>query len=59
MSSAIRDVGETLIELLRNDPTITIPNSQIALVSPAEANASGVLLTMFLYSISPYVELRN
>lgn len=59
MSSAIRDVGETLIELLRNDPIITIPGPQIALVSPAEANASGVRLTLFLYSISPVVELRN
>lgn len=59
MSSAIRDVGETLIELLRNDPIITIPAPQIALVSPAEANASGVRLTLFLYSISPVAELRN
>lgn len=59
MSSAIRDVGETLIELLRNDPTITVPDPQIALVSPAEANASGVRLTLFLYSISPVAELRN
>ena len=59
MSSAIRDVGETLIELLRNDPIITIPGPQIALVSPAEANASGVRLTLFLYSISPVAELRN
>ena len=59
MSSAIRDVGETLIELLRGDPIITIPDPQIALVSPAEANASGVRLTLFLYSISPVAELRN
>jgi hypothetical protein len=59
MSSAIRDVGETLIELLRSDPIITIPDPQIALVSPAEANASGVRLTLFLYSISPVPELRN
>jgi hypothetical protein len=59
MSSAIRDVGETLIELLRSDPIITIPDPQIALVSPAEANASGVRLTLFLYSISPVAELRN
>jgi len=59
MSTAIRDVGETLIELLRNDPIITIPDPQIALVSPAEANATGVRLTLFLYSISPVAELRN
>lgn len=59
MSSAIRDVGETLIELLRNDPTITIPDQEIALMSPAGANASGARLTLFLYSISPVAELRN
>jgi hypothetical protein len=59
MSTAIRDVGETLIDLLRNDPIITIPDAQIALVSPAEANASGVRLTLFLYSIAPAAELRN
>lgn len=59
MSTAIRDVGETLIDLLRNDPIITVPDAQIALVSPAEANASGVRLTLFLYSIAPAAELRN
>jgi uncharacterized protein DUF4255 len=59
MSTAIRDVGETLIELLRNDPIVTIPPAQIALVSPAEANASGVRLTLFLYSLSPVAEYRN
>lgn len=59
MSSAIRDVGETLVELLRNDPTITIPDGQIALTSPAEANAGGVRLTLFLYSICPAAEYRN
>jgi hypothetical protein len=59
MSTAIRDVGETLIDLLRNDPIVTIPDAQIALLSPAEANASGVRLTLFLYSIAPTGELRN
>ena len=59
MSSAIRDVGETLIELLRTDPIFTIPPAQIALLSPAQANASGVRLTLFLYSIGPAAELRS
>ena len=59
MSSAIRDVGETLIELLRNDPIVTVPDAQIALLSPAEANANGVRLTLFLYSICPATEYRN
>jgi len=64
MSEGIRDVGETLVELLRTatvgpNPVVTIPPGQIALVSPAEANASGVRLTLFLYSISPASEYRN
>src|SRR6476620_7847570 len=59
MSTSIRDVGETLIDLLRNDPIVTIPDAQIALLSPAEANAGGVRLTLFLYSIAPTGELRN
>jgi hypothetical protein len=59
MSTAIRDVGETLIELLKNDPIVTIPDAQIALLSPAEANANGVRLTLFLYSISPAADYRN
>ena len=59
MSSAIRDVDETLIELLRNDPIVTIPDAQIALISRAEANANGVRLTLFLYSICPAAEYRN
>ena len=59
MSSAIADVGETLINLLKNDPIVTIPDAQIALLSPAEANANGIRLTVFLYSISPAAEYRN
>jgi hypothetical protein len=59
MSSAIRDVSETLVELLRNDPIFTIPPAQIALLSPAQANASGVRLSLFLYSIAPAAEFRN
>ena len=60
MSSAIRDVGETLIELLRNAPQLsTLPPDQIALLSPAEANSIGVRLTLFLYSVSPAAEFRN
>ena len=60
MSSAIRDVGETLIELLRGAPQLaTIPPDQIALLSPAEGNSLGVRLTLFLYSIAPASEIRN
>lgn len=62
MSSAIQDVGLTLVELLRAnlgdlDPT---PGEEIVLLSPAEAlKVAGIRLTLFLYSIAPAVELRN
>jgi hypothetical protein len=68
MSSAIRDAGLTLIELLRDNlvadpPTPDRPISsrdQIALLSPRDVNQNkSVRLTLFLYSISPSVELRN
>lgn len=68
MSSAIRDAGLTLVELLRDNlvadpPTADRPISsrdQIALLSPRDVNQNnGVRLTLFLYSISPTVELRN
>ncbi len=60
MSSAIRDVSETLIELLRTQLSIFVPNpDQIALISPAEATQSGARLTLFLYSVAPTGELRN
>lgn len=59
MSTAIRDVGETLIELLRSGLPPGIPDDQIALLSPAEANSIGVRLTLFLYSVAPAPEIRN
>ena len=60
MSSAIRDVGETLINLLQTQLSGFVPiPDQIALTSPAEASQSGARLTLFLYSISPTPELRN
>lgn len=68
MSSAIRDAGLTLIELLRDNlvadpPTADRPISsrdQIALLSPRDVNQNkNVRLTLFLYSISPAVEMRN
>jgi hypothetical protein len=68
MSSAIRDAGLTLIELLRdslvaNPTTEQRPLSsrdQIALLSPRDVNqTSNIRLTLFLYSIAPAVALRN
>jgi hypothetical protein len=62
MSSAIQDVSETLINLLRTNLTAFVPaavSNQIALISPAEASQNSARLTLFLYSISPTSELRN
>lgn len=59
MSTAIRDVSETLIELLRSQVNI-VRRDSIALVSPAEANqAGGVLLGLSLYSMVPSADYRN
>jgi uncharacterized protein DUF4255 len=61
MSTAIRDVGETLVVLLRDQLSdlVQAPEDEIVLLPPAEAKTGGVRLTLFLYSISPAVELRN
>jgi len=68
MSSAIRDAGFTLVELLRDnlvaDPTTAVRpiqfRNQIALLSPRDVNQNAnVRLTLFLYSISPSTALRN
>ena len=60
MSTAIRDVSDTLIQLLRTEVGPLLPDPDlIALLSPAEANSIGVRLTLFLYSISPAAECRN
>jgi hypothetical protein len=60
MSSAIRDVGETLVGLLRDNLSgVPTPEKTIVLLSPAEAKTGGILLTLFLYSIAPSVEMRN
>lgn len=62
MSSAIRDVGETLINLLRTQLPVLVPAldpEEIALTSPAKASRSDARLTLFLYSVSPSSALRN
>src|SRR6266480_4025432 len=62
MSSAIRDAGETLIDLLRTNlvPGVVPNNDQIAMLSPTEVNQPGaVLISLFLYSIMPAAEYRN
>lgn len=62
MSSAIQDVGQTLVDLLRAnlDQIVTDPDDEIVLLSPVEAlKVTGVRLSLFLYSVAPAVELRN
>lgn len=59
----IHDVGLTLIELLRSElggPGNLVPNpDHIALMSPVDAEAERIRLTLFLYSVTPTAELRN
>lgn len=62
--TAIRDVGESLITLLRSELGSAgrglVPDSeQIALESPVEAEKRGTRLTLFLYLVVPSGDLRN
>jgi hypothetical protein len=60
MISAIRDVGETLVELLRASLQGLAPGDLVALCSPADVQANAnVRVGVFLYSINPAAELRN
>ena len=63
MNTAISDVSETLLELLRSqvrDTVPSIPSDSIALVSPAEVmQTRGVLLGLSLYSLLPTADYRN
>lgn len=55
----IRDVGETLITLLRTELAGLVNAAEIALVSPVKAIPQQIRLTVFLYSLTPTAELRN
>jgi hypothetical protein len=61
VSSAIADVGETLVDLLRVALAALLTSPQeVALLSPPEAvQAGNVRLSVFLYSLSPVAEMRN
>lgn len=60
MSSAIQDVGLTLVALLRDNLLDSVTDDEIVLLSPIEAlKVTGVRLSLFLYSVAPAVELRN
>ncbi len=58
--TAIADVGETLIDLLRGNMENLIPDDSIALVSPGEIQANDTIrLSLFLYQVSENVHMRN
>jgi Pvc16 N-terminal domain len=60
MMSAIRDVGETLVELLRANLQGLAGGDLVALCSPTDANANAnIRVGVFLYSINPAADLRN
>lgn len=60
MSSAIQDIGLTLVALLRANLPDAITDEEIVLLSPVEAlKVPGVRISLFLYSVAPAVELRN
>jgi len=55
--TAIADVGNTLITLLRNNTNL--PAAQVVLLSPADAEGQDIRLTLFLYDILETPELKN
>ncbi len=59
--TAIADVGESLIELLRNNMRNLIPNQdEIVLGSPGEIEAGdNVRLSLFLYQVLENIYLKN
>jgi hypothetical protein len=60
MISAIRDIGETLVDLLRNNLQGMVAGDLVSLCSPADAQANAnVRVGVFLYSINPAADIRN
>jgi len=58
--SAIADVGETLVRLLRDNMQNLIPRESIVLASPGEIeNKDNVRLSLFLYQVIENVHLKN
>ncbi|MDD3246403.1 MAG: DUF4255 domain-containing protein [Methanosarcina sp.] len=58
--TAIADVGETLVELLRGNMQGLIPADSIALVSPGEIEGKdNIRLSLFLYQVNENINLRN
>ncbi|MGE0825108.1 MAG: DUF4255 domain-containing protein [Candidatus Binatia bacterium] len=62
MRTAIRDISDTLIALLRDSLGGLVPPSGIVMLSPSEVSKLGAnppALALFLYAITPTAELRN
>jgi hypothetical protein len=58
--TAIADVGDTLVELLRVNIQDLIPADSIALVSPGEIEGKdNIRLSLFLYQVSENTYLKN
>ena len=58
--TAIADVGETLVELLRGNMQGLIPADSIALVSPGEIEGKdNIRLSLFLYQVDENIHLKN
>lgn len=57
--TAIADVGETLISLLRDNMSDLIPSDSIVLLSPADVEGQNIRLTLFLYSVVENPHLKN
>lgn len=57
--TAIADVGETLIRLLRDNMNDLIPADSVVLMSPADVEGQEIRLTLFLYSVVENPYLKN
>lgn len=57
--TAIADVGETLITLLRDNMSDLISPGSIVLLSPADVEDEAIRLTLFLYSVTENPHLKN
>jgi hypothetical protein len=58
--TAIADIGETLIDLLRNSMKDLIPPDSIVLFSPGEIETNDSLrLSLFLYQVAENIHMKN
>jgi hypothetical protein len=57
--TAVADVGETLITLLRDNMNIPNPTASVVLLSPADVEDQNIRLTLFLYTVMENPHLKN